>query len=101
MLASKSRRLEESSLVTRVCVHIVRHALVLIWLLVDAGLKLQAGAAALRRRQGEAAQQARELHLPAVGTQRRAPSQYDAHKRGKLFAGRRGDKPSPHRLEYE
>src|SRR6478672_9001153 len=38
MLASKSRRLEESGLVTRVCVHIVRHALVLISLLADAGL---------------------------------------------------------------
>jgi hypothetical protein len=42
MLASKSRRLEESGLVTGVCVHIVRHALVLISLLVDAGLSFAA-----------------------------------------------------------
>ena len=42
MLALKSRRLEESGLVTRVCVHIVRHALVLISLLVDAGLSFAA-----------------------------------------------------------
>jgi hypothetical protein len=42
MLASKSRRLEESGLVTRVCVHIVRHALALISLLADAGLSFAA-----------------------------------------------------------
>jgi hypothetical protein len=42
MLASKNRRLEESGLVRRVCVHIVRHALLLISLLVDAGLSFAA-----------------------------------------------------------
>ena len=42
MLASKRRRLEESGLVTRVCVHIVRHALALISLLADAGLSFAA-----------------------------------------------------------